>query len=128
MPTPPLEGPKPGILCLACGKSTLVLSADNESWACDKCKRAFSREAVEEIERLQAIVDKLPVTADGVRVVPGMIAYAFINGEVFEILAVDFYMTCGPWYVQVGVYDICIEDELFAEREAAEAAKVAGGE
>ena len=56
MPIPPLEAPKPGILCLACGKATLVLSADNESWTCDRCKRAFSRETVAEIERLRKIV------------------------------------------------------------------------
>lgn len=32
-------------------------------------------EAAAEIERLAAIVDRLPVTADGVRVVPGMDVY-----------------------------------------------------
>lgn len=40
------------------------------------------RWAVAEIKRLQAIVDKLPKTADGVPVVPGMVLYssAFICG------------------------------------------------
>ena len=76
-----------------------------------------------ELDEQRETIDKLPKSADGVRVVPGMLAYAFTNGEIFDIVAVDFYMTGGAWYLQVGVYDICIEDELFAEREAAEAAK-----
>jgi hypothetical protein len=59
MPTAPLEGPKPGIACLACGKATLVLSAADKSWACDKCKRSFSLEAVAEIERLRGVVAEI---------------------------------------------------------------------
>lgn len=83
MPIPPLEGPKPGITCLACGKATLVLSADGESWACDRCKRAFSLEAVEEIVRLRGIA-RLGVEWRRTEVAAGAIQFEIRGGDSEE--------------------------------------------
>ena len=65
------------------------------------------RNAADEIERLQAIVDALTLTEDGVRVHQGMRLYKLMpdKNEIFIILANPGYINC------------------FSTREAAEAAK-----
>jgi len=76
-----------------------------ESVARDFCPRA--RAVANEVHRLQAIVDKLPKTADGVPVVPGDIAYT-TDGRSMRI------NTSASGHV--------ISD-CYSTREAAEAAK-----
>ena len=44
-----------------------------------------ARTLAAEIERLRAIVAKLPVTADGVPVVPGMSIWTMLNGTICEV-------------------------------------------
>ena len=85
------------------------------------------RESADEIERLRAIVDKLPKTADGVPVVPGMTLYssqnicgAFRKPEIVVSLEVYANHETSEWM------DGHLEVELlYSTREAAEAA---GGE
>jgi hypothetical protein len=55
---------------------------NNEGWYCCGCGEDMT-EAADEIARLTAIVDKLPTTADGVSVVPGMNVYfQWHSGEI----------------------------------------------
>jgi hypothetical protein len=69
----------------------------------------------EQIERLRAIVDRLPKTADGVPVVPGMTAFALMpttDGTGKCIYPVEMYaIQAGGKYTA-----------LYSTREAAEAA------
>lgn len=68
------------------------------------------------IDRLQAIVDKFPHTADGVPVVPGMQVWIrepgkFCSGRVFSVI------TDGPFSVKGNLYEAA---EVFSTREAAD--------
>jgi len=76
-----------------------------------------------EIERLTAIIDKLPKTADGVPIVPGMIAWCHHCGITRAELIGEFGVTIeGPTVWCDGMADA---DGLYGTREAADAA---GGE
>lgn len=46
-----------------------------------------------EIERLRAIVDKLPRTADGVPITPGMIVYYAARGQVWDEMASEMFIS-----------------------------------
>lgn len=74
-----------------------------------------------EIERLRAIVERLPKTADGVPVTPGM-AYWFeymdTPGEFGQLHASEIYNCNG---------DVVFNTYCYSTREAAEAARKAGG-
>lgn len=83
----------------------------------------FLLDAAAEIERLRGIVSKLPLTADGVPVVPGMVvytAYAVEEGGV----AFALYDTDGARIWGRG-RDHFYPDELFSTREAAVATESA---
>ena len=71
------------------------------------CEWVTCHRAADEIERLQAIVDALTLTEDGVRVYQGMRLYKLMpdKNEIFIILANPGYINC------------------FSTREAAEAAR-----
>ena len=80
-------------------------------------------DAADEIERLQAIIDKLPKTADGVPIVPGMIAWCHHCGITRAELIGEFGVTIeGPTVWCDGMADA---DGLYGTRKAADAA---GGE
>jgi len=70
---------------------------------------------------LEALVDRLPETQDGVRVVPGMSIYLLRDGEIFEILVTEIQHYDGAWEVYYD-WDCYPVDECYSTREAAEAA------
>ncbi len=62
---------------------------------CDTRKRGEAvAEALAEIERLRAVVDRLPSTADGVPVTPGMTVYldGGVEGVVLYVIDFGFYV------------------------------------
>ena len=75
-----------------------------------------------EIERLRAIVDRLPTTADGVPVVPGMRLWTSYNSgrdvSGFEVNS-DGNLTC--LHFRDGGFDRCVWAH-YSSREAADAA------
>jgi len=89
---------------------------DGSAVAGDMC------DAADEIERLRAIVDKLPKTADGVTVVPGMLLYHYATGRPLgNVVTYTAGMRAhGQW--AVAAYPV---GDCYSTREAAEAA---GGE
>ena len=80
--------------------------------------------AADEIERLLAIVEKLAMTADNVRVVPGMRLWTTYNNgrDVTGFDTIDGRLTC--LYYRDG-FDKCTW-ACYSTREAAEAAKKGG--
>ena len=77
----------------------------------------------DEIERLQAIVDKLPHTVDDVPVVPGEIFYIngvveFDNGATLKLSASEQRFLL----VLVNYPNVLFKGQLFSTREAADAA------
>lgn len=84
---------------------------------------ATLEEAAVEIERLKAIVDKLPKTADGVPVYPYMPVYLLRDGEVHSITAMEVHRDTGEWFTYFDCDFYCLDDECYSSREAAEAAK-----
>ena len=84
---------------------------------CPACLAQTCAEQAGKIERLQAVVAKLPKTADGVRVVPGMTVYhRDWQGKVTEERT-----SWAPPYPKV--FCCC-----YSTREAAEAAEAEGEE
>jgi hypothetical protein len=74
-----------------------------------------------EVERLQAIVDKLPKTADGVRVVPHVdIVWAIYNGRIGNR---HWYRGDQNWVYGEFSHHTVRVDKCYSSREAAEAAK-----
>ena len=94
---------------------------NNEGWYCCGCGEDMT-EAADEIARLTAIVDKLPKTADGVTVVPGMLLYHYATGRPLgNVVTYTAGMRAhGQW--AVAAYPV---GDCYSTREAAEAA---GGE
>jgi hypothetical protein len=80
---------------------------------------ATVEEAATEIERLQAIVARLPKTADDVPMVPGMTLWNHYNGKVSRIPCLDFISSNAPTRC-------CWDGKYYSTREAAE--KAAGEE
>ena len=82
------------------------------------------RQAIVEINSLQAIVDKLPKTADGVPVVPGMVLYSsqFICGHFRHPEIVVSLHPYADEHVSGWMSGALGEEELYSTREAAEAA------
>tara|TARA_R110002096_G_scaffold173781_2_gene348204 strand:- start:402259 stop:402603 length:345 start_codon:yes stop_codon:yes gene_type:complete len=74
-------------------------------------------QAADRIEELTKLVEKLPVTADGVRVVPGMgVWFVYDDGSgVCNDFAPDFEMSDGKWNL------------YYSTKEAALAATQNGG-
>ncbi len=93
---------------------------------------ALDRQAAE-ITRLQAIVDKLPKTADGVPVTPGMTVWLAAQGEVsmFTATGGGSEHTIFAWPMTFGVAQDCGFENMdglyppktFSTRTAAEAAR-----
>lgn len=77
-------------------------------------------ESHDEIERFRAIVDRLPKTADGVPVVPGMTLWARLRGRWVEV-AVAQVALCGV--LSTAHHGYISAKNTFSTREAAEAAK-----
>jgi hypothetical protein len=80
------------------------------------------RQAIQEINRLAAIVEKLPDTADGVPVVPGVdkVWRIWPDGIAHPEVTVTCDAMCG-WRVRWGEIGTA-----YSTREAAEAAKAKG--
>jgi hypothetical protein len=87
----------------------LAIDCDNEGQerAADLC-----REAADELDRLQAIVDQLPKTADGVPIAPGTRVWSELAGEVSRVTVNRIGIG--------GVYH-----DVYSTREAAEKARAA---
>jgi len=86
--------------------------------------RGLLTRAVDEIERLRAIVDRLPVTADGVSVTPGMVLWVWTdNGELIWFAATDFYGGPDDWWTQPGQDPYCIQDDCYSTQAAVQAAR-----
>ena len=79
-----------------------------------------------EIARLQAIVDKLPKTADKVSVAPLMVVYLLREGEIFECPLVEIDFRDGEWLVYFDWDWYSIADECYSTHEVAEAASAEG--
>ena len=80
--------------------------------------RSAATNVLHRYEELQAIVDKLPKTADGVVVVPGMTLWAVdTEGETLEI----DYNEYGPWIKSVECEQWDLMETTYSTREAAEA-------
>ena len=86
----------------------------------EKCGHChLERQAADEIERLRAIVDRLPTTADGVPIVPGMAIYQ-IDGSPAIVSGYDWH---GDWWEIELEHDRFLPaDECYSTREAAEKA------
>lgn len=98
-------------------------SQDREAYA----KGWHARDA--ELAALEAIVEKLPKTADGVPVVPGMKVWGVIDGEVpmftVEIVRVDEivgHSERGSWGFNQSTFQ-CYSTRSAAEAAAKEVAK-----
>lgn len=73
-------------------------------------------ELEEKVAELQAIVDKLPRTADGVPVVPGMVLHYRRGWQVLGAMVGEYADREGDWH--------CVAiDDCYSTRQAAEAAK-----
>lgn len=100
------------------------------SWQHDGELQSKLNAAADELDRLHAIVERLPKTADGVVVVPGMTVYevrASRPGEPYEMR--DFRTTTpdeqgySTFHWETGYSAIGRLDRCYSTREAAEAAK-----
>jgi len=81
------------------------------------CKLAYNR-----IEELEAIVERLPVTADGVRIVTGMFLWTNITGRAERFIAE--IRACGEYEVRaIGLGRNLKATECYSTREAAEKAR-----
>ena len=91
-------------------------------WYCwaEKCYQCVGEDAAVEIGRLRAIVDKLPKTANGVPVVPGMKLWD-ANVSLAPYGPIDVVMAGNDGdYYQPHEWDW---DNCYSTKEAAEAAK-----
>ena len=98
-----------------CG-STVNLTHAEDRYVCGCCQAM-------EIKRLRGIVDKLPKTADGVSVVPGMTVYHShpVGGTIYEDVVHDLE-PCSTTSEDSIWMDGCIDAErCYSTREAAEA-------
>jgi hypothetical protein len=80
--------------------------------------------ACEEIERLRAVVDRLPKTADGVHILPGDSLWRVSVSNVHKIIC-DTISALG-WWDRIGNYYMNDSPELsrlYASRESAESAR-----
>ncbi len=79
-------------------------------------------QAAKEIKRLQAIVDKLSTTVDGVPITPRMTLWVIYNGEplavVVEAVGYSIDLEDNPW----GSGTVAPHEWFYSTREAAEAA------
>jgi len=118
------------INCVYCGHrygprvGTPVAMADILKEHIEQCPKHPLSEAKAEIERLQTIVDKLPKTADGVPVVPGMVLHDPIWIEdpfgVHQLLVFCPNARRSEWSCNDGEVDT---SQCYSTREAAQAAK-----
>lgn len=101
----------------------LINLANGCAAAGDTLAAKICRDAIAEVARLQAIVDKLPKTADGVVVLPGMTLYEHCWMEPFhvrELVAVSDDVKRSEWMCDDGEIDPL---QCYSTREAAEAAE-----
>ena len=85
---------------------------------CNRC--IMAHEAADEIERLQAMIDRLPTTADHVPIVPGMTIYQS-DGSPVIVSGYDWH---GDWWeIELEHDGFLPSDEVYSTREAAEKAK-----
>lgn len=96
---------------------------------CDESEARVLHEAAAEINRLQAIVDRLPVTKDGVHAVPGDVEL-FHPAHQIHVLDRFWQSAGGDWMVQnsrsyeAGArYMAEVVSDCYSTREAAEAAR-----
>ncbi len=91
----------------------------------DECWRLHTHHAcaVEEIERLQAIVAKLPKTADGVRVTPAMELWVRQDGEILHFYATCIDFVAEGWLTQYGMHEWFIDEDCYSSEEALKAAE-----
>lgn len=117
------------MICPKCGRGTReVVSMKSVGYECRSCSwRLTMDEVVAERDRLRAIVEQLPVTADGVRVAP-------VHGvHVYQISNTGHIQESRGWnqgrptfrYLSAGEVKITTKDPslCYSTREAAEAAK-----
>jgi hypothetical protein len=119
------------------------LTAEVVAWRADSLRqtRRYDRlavaeaENIEQIERLRAIVDKLPKTADGVPVVPGETYYARFHeedeDETWHIEECHYIGHADPhydWEVEHWLWDEAYDAPGFNVYSTREAAEAAGGE
>ena len=109
-------------------KSILFDAHNGDETERNVCKRQ-AVQAIAEINRLRAIVDKLPKTADGVPVVPGMevwvLADPVASGVVVEVMEFGYtirrdigeqYITTYPGHI-FGNYGYSTEAAALAAKE-----------
>jgi hypothetical protein len=80
-------------------------------------------QAADEITRLQAIIDRLPKTADGVPIVPGDTIWFDID-NYSTVAGIEIEEPGGQWWVSFGISG-AETDQCYSTREAA---NKAGGE
>lgn len=83
------------------------------------------REAAAEIERLQAIVSRLPRTADGMPIAPGMKLWTVFDGSDVTVNWFCRGHGTGVWLMDTDRGNRT-ESECYSTREAAEKARLAG--
>lgn len=99
----------------------MIEPSDYELANLPECSREYISDLEEEIEQLEAIVDKLPKTADGVPVTPGMTIW--FNTRKSE--AKGFIVAS----VGTGFCELkdkprgCYHDKFYSSKQAAEAAR-----
>lgn len=80
--------------------------------------------AADEIERLRAIVDKLPMTADGVTTALDMPVYFILIDEVVNDVVKNISLSStGGAFIYLRTYTVKSPVQLYSTREAAKAAK-----
>lgn len=104
----------------------MIEPSDYELANLPDCSREYISDLEAEIEQLEAIVDKLPITADGVSLVPIVDGcYTVINGNV-EMCYVTHHEDNRGWIARVVRWDMDRNIEIgycYSTREAAEAAR-----
>lgn len=85
------------------------------------------REEQAELQTLRDTVGKLPKTADGVAVTPGMEVWVWQDGELRHVYATCFDLVTDDWWLRYGMYDWCIQDVCYSTEAAARAAGESDG-
>lgn len=96
-----------------CGSCGGPLECDRDA-ICHRCTDKM------EIERLQAIVDRLPKTADGVPIVPGDVLH-FMDVSMQTVLC--WQLPENPRGDEIAVANCCPFSGTYSTREAAEQAR-----
>lgn len=99
--------------CFNCGGGEYDYGDDDLHAKCGECGDTLSIAALREIEAMQAVIAKLPVTADGVPSVPGVDPTYRRYHQGFGEFAIEKFIESTRHLIEAG----------YSTREAAEAAE-----